>query len=153
MGRWSALYAEKLPAPPRQALSKLPKGGSVSFGSALQGGTDVFVAQPAPPDELAAGLDAHHLAAVAWTDADIASFMARRARLLRWGWAEADAEMLAERLVERDRGADPRVSCTDCGHYRPGRCGNYRRAGLQAPDLSRRVAALLQRCGGFKPGS
>ena len=38
---------------------------------------------------------------LAWTDADIARFLDRRARLMRWGWAEPEAEKLAERLVKR----------------------------------------------------
>lgn len=91
------------------------------------------------------------LSAVAWTDGDIASFTDRRARLLRWGWAEPDAEALAERLVIRDREQDHRVSCTDCRHYRPNRCGNHRRAGLSTSEVWRDLAALLQRCPGFQP--
>ena len=90
------------------------------------------------------------LAAVAWTDADIARFLDRRARLLRWGWPEPEAEKLAERLVIRDRERDDRVSCTDCRHYRPGRCGNHRRAGLLSAEVGRNWVALLQRCPGFK---
>lgn len=91
------------------------------------------------------------LAAVAWTDADIARFLDRRARLLRWGWGEAEAERMAERLVIRDRGGDVRVSCTECKHYRPGRCGNHKAAALQSPEVGRDLAALLQRCAGFQP--
>ena len=91
------------------------------------------------------------LAAVAWTDADIVHFLDRRARLLRWGWPEPDAEKLAERLVIRDRERDDRVSCTDCRHYRPGRCGNHRRAGLNVADVGRDLAAMLQWCPGFQP--
>lgn len=90
------------------------------------------------------------LAAVSWDDGDIARFIERRARLLRWGWTEDEAERLAERLVRRDREADSRVSCTDCGHYRPGRCGNHRRAGLQQPDVGRDLAASVRRCTGFE---
>ncbi len=89
------------------------------------------------------------LAAVACTDADIARFQARRDRLLRWGWAEPEAEALAERLVKRDREADPRVTCAECKHYRPGRCGNHRRAGLWSAEIGRNLAGLLQRCAGF----
>ena len=92
-------------------------------------------------------------AAGAWTDADIAHFADRRARLLRWGWPEADAEKLAERLVKRDREHDDRVSCTDCRHYRPGRCGNHPRAGLTVAEVGRDLAAMLQRCTGFRPFS
>lgn len=89
------------------------------------------------------------LAGVAWSDADIARFLDRRARLLRWGWAEPEAETLAERLTLRDRERDDRVSCTDCRHFKSGRCGNHRRAGLNAPELGRDLAGLLQRCPGF----
>jgi hypothetical protein len=89
------------------------------------------------------------LGAVAWTDADLARFVDRRARLLRWGWAEPEAEALAERLVIRDRGADARVTCAECQHYRPGKCANHQRAGLQTADVGRELAGLLQRCGGF----
>jgi hypothetical protein len=69
---------------------------------------------------------------------------------MRWGWAEADAQTLAERLVKRDRDQDGRVSCTDCRHYRLGRCGNHERAGLTSADVGRDLAALLQRCAGFE---
>ena len=90
------------------------------------------------------------LAAVAWTDADIAAYLGRRARLVRWGWTEANAERLAERLARRDREQDDRVSCTDCRHYRPGRCGNHRQAGLHGSEVGRDLATLLQRCPGFE---
>jgi len=87
---------------------------------------------------------------VAWTNADIAAFIDRRARLMRWGWAEPDAERLAERLVFRDREADPRVSCTDCNHYRPGRCGNHKAALLSSAEIGRDLAGMLQRCPGVE---
>lgn len=88
--------------------------------------------------------------AVSWTDADIERFQSRRDRLMRWGWAEPEAETVAERLVKRDREQDDdRVSCADCRHYRPGRCGNHRHAGLHSPDVGRPLVALLQRCPGF----
>jgi hypothetical protein len=98
-----------------------------------------------------AGAGYTDLAAVAWTDADIARFLDRRTRLMRWGWAESDAENLAERLVTRDRERDDRVSCAECAHYRPGDCGNHRRAVLHSPDLGRDLLATLQRCPGFQP--
>ncbi len=93
--------------------------------------------------------EAIDLAAVAWTGADIAAFIDRRARLLRWGWTEPEAERLADRLVRRDREQDERVSCIDCRHYRPGHCGNRRQAGLNVPDMGRALAMTLQRCQGF----
>jgi hypothetical protein len=83
------------------------------------------------------------------TDGEAARFLDRRARLVRWGWPAPNAEALAERLTRRDREADPRVSCVDCQHFRPGRCGNHRRAGLQMPDAGRDLAGLLQCCPGF----
>ena len=78
----------------------------------------------------------------AWTDADISAFLDRRARLLRWGWPEPEAEKLAERLVSRDRERDDRVICIDCSHFRRGRCGNHKAAGLDAADLGRDLARV-----------
>ena len=100
--------------------------------------------------DVARTLDLPGSAAVAWTDAEIARFTERRARLMRWGWPEAEAEKLADRLLRRDREPDDRVSCIDCTHYWPSRCGNHGHAGLQAPDVGRDLASLLQRCPGFQ---
>ena len=94
-------------------------------------------------------ITADSLAGVAWTDADIDAFTERRARLMRWGWPELEAEALAERLVRRAREHDDRTSCTDCAHFRPGHCGNHRRAGLHGAELGRDLAGLMQRCAGF----
>ena len=91
------------------------------------------------------------LDAAAWTDDNIAAFIDRRARLLRWGGAEVDAERMAERMVQRDREGDDRVSCTECRSFQPGRCGNHRRAGLHTAEVGRDLAAMLQRCPGFTP--
>ena len=82
---------------------------------------------------------------------DPARFEARRARLIRWGWPPDEAQAMAERLARRDLSDDDRVSCAECASYRPGRCGNHRRAGLFGPELGHDLAALLQRCPGFKP--
>ena len=120
------------------------------------GGVGEF--QEAPPAALPAVNELDHarahlldLSAVAWTDGNIAGFIARRARRVRWGWPESDAEALAERLTLRDRSADDeRVNCTDCRHYRPGRCSNHRAARLHSPEVGRDLAALLQRCPGFQ---
>ena len=90
-------------------------------------------------------------AAVAWEDGDIARYQARLARMLRWGWPIAEAEQHADRLVNRDREADERVSCIDCKHYRPRHCGNYRHAGLNVADVGRDLATLLQHCPGHQP--
>jgi hypothetical protein len=74
---------------------------------------------------------------------------ARLARLIRWGWPKAEAQALAERLDRRDREVDGRVSCTDCAHYRPGRCGRHRLAGLHSSEMGRDLAGLLQLCPAF----
>ena len=58
---------------------------------------------------------------------------------------------MADRLVIRDREQDDRRACLECAAYRPGRCGNHQRAGLQAADVGRALAELLQRCPGFQP--
>lgn len=90
------------------------------------------------------------LGSVAWNDKDIARFLELQARLIWWRWAEPDAEYMAERLVRRDREQDDRVSCVECRHFRPGRCGNYRRAGLSTSEVGHDMAGLLQRCAGFQ---
>ncbi len=142
MGRWAARYAEKLAARPQGGTDKADERGVLSvLAVPLEGGANDLQARPGPVD----------LDAVAWSDADTARFHDRRARLLRWGWAEPEAEKLADRLARRDRERDERVSCTDCRHYRPGRCGNHRRAGLSVADVGRDLAAMLQRCAGFDP--
>lgn len=88
-------------------------------------------------------------AASAAATPDEARYLDRRDRLLRWGWPRADAEALAARLARHDRAPGDMVSCIDCRHYRPGRCGNHRRAALHSPEVGRDLAALLQRCPGF----
>ena len=88
----------------------------------------------------------------AWTDGDIARFLDRRARLLRWGWAEAEAEKLAERLAVRDRERDGRRMCLECAHLqRAGgwRCGQWKQAGIGGAALPADLVQLLQRCEGF----
>lgn len=83
------------------------------------------------------------------SDGDALASAARRTRLLRWGWSEADAATLVERLAKRDRDADVRVSCADCRHYRPGRCGNHQAATLCTAEVGRDFAGMLQHCPGF----
>jgi hypothetical protein len=130
LDRLATIGAEKngvtpLPTP----LTKLPKPGSVSFGSAPVGGAEEI---SSPTDD------------------------PRLARLLRWGWPVAEAEALAARLARRDAlaaagDADDRVTCVDCSNYRPGRCARHRAAGLLSPEVGRDLAALAQRCAAHKP--
>jgi hypothetical protein len=62
-----------------------------------------------------------------------------------------DADDLAERLTLRDRDDDKRVMCAECRHYRHGRCGNHRGAGLHSAVVGAELAELRQRCPGFHP--
>ena len=84
-----------------------------------------------------------------WGDAEMATFTARHALMLRARQGNTDAEDLAVLLTLRDRDADDRHLCIECSHYRPGRCGNQKAAGLHSPEVGRDLAALLQRCPGF----
>ena len=90
-----------------------------------------------------------HAHAEPWAEAVIARFQARAAAIQRHGHAEQDAEDLAERLHLRDVEREPMVMCVECSHYRAGRCGNYRAAGLHVPELARGITVMLQRCPGF----
>lgn len=92
--------------------------------------------------------DAAH--AQPWDDATIARFVARVGLMMRRGFDATDADDLAERLHLRDVQGDDRVGCMECQHYRPGRCANHRRAGLNVADVGRDLATLLQRCPGFR---
>ena len=151
MGKWAARLAEKTTAPPYGGTDKTARRGLVSVLAVTpEGGACDFQAAPTPASVAARRVNALDLAAVAWTDGDIDRFLNRRARLLRWGWPESEAENLAERLVNGDRDNDDRVSCIDCQHYRPGRCGNHRRAGLYDADVGRDLAGMMQRCPGYR---
>lgn len=88
-----------------------------------------------------------------WDDATCARFVARVTVFLRRGVAMNDADDMAERLHLRDVDADERVVCLECSHFWPGRCGNPALAGLMGAEIGRDLAALLQRCGGFKERS
>jgi hypothetical protein len=84
-----------------------------------------------------------------WSDSEIAAYLARRDRLLRWRWPVAQAEALAERLTLRDREAEDRHLCIECQHCRPGLiCAAHRAAGV-GRELGRALASLLQRCPAF----
>jgi hypothetical protein len=88
-----------------------------------------------------------------WDDAEIAAFTTRVLLFVRRGIDATDADDLAEHLTLRDRDGDELRLCLECQHYRPGRCGNHRAAGLNSPELGRDLAAMLQRCRGFRTDS
>lgn len=81
--------------------------------------------------------------------------MAERTHLFnRRGLAALEAELLADKLVTRDREADDRRLCLECVHLsRAGgalRCAQWQRAGLGVPGVPAGLALVLQRCDGFK---
>ncbi len=88
-----------------------------------------------------------------WSDDEISTFQARRDRLMRWGRSEAEAEQIAERLLNRDRDGDDRRLCLECRELgQGGRCAAAARGAF--PWASRElqpVQLVLQRCEGFKP--
>lgn len=65
-----------------------------------------------------------------------------RARLIRWAWSQYEAQAAAERQALRDPAGDDLASCTEYASYRPGRCGNHRRAGLFSPEVGCDLAAM-----------
>jgi len=151
VGKWVERLAEKRPAPQQPGTDKTDRRGLLSVLAVRQKGGEPDSQLPLMlatlPNSQLGQLDA---AAVAEVDGDAARFLSRRARLLRWGWPTSEAEALAEQLARRDSSADSRVSCAECRHYRSGRCGNYRSAGLHANEVGLDLAAILQRCPGFE---
>jgi hypothetical protein len=92
------------------------------------------------------------------TGAEIAAFAARLAQITNKGVRYAEAEPLAEKLIQHDRKLDDRNLCLECNHLSGSgpsswRCGNWRRAGVAVrardADLPRDLVQLLQRCSGF----
>lgn len=152
MGRWLELLqanaATPIPRGTDRTDGRVETEPSVGFVSASEGGC---ASNQAAGDGRAVGVDRTLLASVAWSDGDIQRFLEHQARLLGWGWSDADAKAAAERLVLRDRVGDERVSCIECASYRPGRCANYRKAGLVTSKVGQEVSAMLQHCLGFTP--
>ncbi|CAN5533106.1 hypothetical protein BH10PSE16_BH10PSE16_33020 [soil metagenome] len=89
----------------------------------------------------------------AMTGREIDTMAERTALFNRRGLPALEAELLADKLVNRDREADDRRLCLECAHLsRAGglRCAQWQRAGLGAPGIPAGMAVLLQRCDGFK---
>ncbi|MDB5869542.1 MAG: hypothetical protein JWP96_1874 [Polaromonas sp.] len=91
----------------------------------------------------------------AMTSREIDAMAERTALFNRRGLAALDAELLADKLVNRDREGDDRRLCLECLHLSgragAGRCSQWQRAGLGATGIPAGMAVLLQRCDGFKP--
>lgn len=88
------------------------------------------------------------------TGREIDTMAERTALFNRRGLATLEAELLADKLVTRDREADDRRLCLECAHLsRAGgamRCAQWQWAGLGAPGIPAGLHLVLQRCDGFK---
>jgi len=90
----------------------------------------------------------------AMTGKEIDTLIERTALFSRRGLSALDAELLADKLVNRDREGDDRRLCLECAHLnRPAgtlHCAQWQRAGLGAPGVPAGLHLVLQRCNGFK---
>jgi len=89
---------------------------------------------------------------------EVDTFTARLARFTDRGMGLADAERLADALVQRDRAGEDRRACVECTHLHgagPWRCGNWKLAdiAIKAADaqLPGELVTRQQRCPGFAP--
>ena len=89
----------------------------------------------------------------AMNGAELDAITARLARFTDPGLNLADAEALADKLVQRDREADDRRACLECaqleGHARTWGCKAWKRAGARDASLPGDLVRTLQRCDGF----
>ena len=94
----------------------------------------------------------------AMTGREIDTFTARLHHFTRRGLVESDAELLADKLVMRDRETDDRRLCLECAHlagHAAGAwgCKNWQRAGVAIKARDAQLSAALviqpQRCDGF----
>jgi hypothetical protein len=86
---------------------------------------------------------------------EIDTFTARFARFTDRGLDLPGAELLADRLLIRDRERDDRTVCLECSYMQwGGRCGNWDKAGVAVRSRDAQLPTeffhQLQRCDGFK---
>ena len=153
MGKWAARLAEKTAAPLYGGTDKTAKRELLSVLAVSQKGTALEVqAATMLASQQAARLEAIDLSSVAWTGAQISTFVQQRGRMLRWRFAKPDAERLAELLTVRDRESDDRQMCVECKHLEwSGRCAQARAGRLPGSDRQLEpVRTILQRCVEFR---
>ena len=94
----------------------------------------------------------------AMNGSEIETFSARLQKFTAKGLARDEAEMLADKLVLRDRDQDERRVCLECEHFAghgvgSWHCGNWQAAGVamrsRDAQLPADLVVQLQRCGGF----
>lgn len=84
---------------------------------------------------------------------EVEVFMARVFRFTERGVSLDDAEMVADKLVIRDREKDERRYCLECACLRGKEfwhCGNWQRAQVPPGGISRDFVMQFQRCPGFR---
>lgn len=132
-------------------------GGFVGFVAYPQGHIqkiDGAVANPETPAANSPTTDPDRWAwphSSAMNGQELDTLMARQDLFCQRGASAQDAERVADKLVDRDRGEDDRRLCLECRHLRGEstyRCGNARAAGLH-PDLARDMVLTLQHCHGY----
>ena len=93
----------------------------------------------------------------AMTGAEIDRFTGRLALFTAKGLTPNEAEVLADKLLIRDRDGDDRRVCLECAYLSgwAGRrqCRGLQYAGMGGPLASAGQVAMLQRCNGFKAAS
>lgn len=142
------------------------EGGFVGFVAPMLAPVQKFEGDPAAANDPAPTPDTLAIVdpgrwyrpnSTAMTGTKIDLFAARLARFTDKGVIHADAESMADRLVQRDRESDDRRLCLECTHLTgygvtSWRCGNWQRAGvaIRARDsqLPRDLVCQLQRCDG-----
>lgn len=90
----------------------------------------------------------------AMTGREIETMVERTSFFNRRGLPALEAELLADRLVTRDRDGDDRRLCVEClnmsGRSGAFRCAQWELAGLGQAGIPAGLAVQLQRCDGFK---
>lgn len=90
----------------------------------------------------------------AMTGREIDAMVERTSLFTRRGLGALEAELLADKLVTRDREWDDRRLCLECAHLSGGagamRCARWQQAGLGANGVPAGLHLVLQRCNGFK---
>lgn len=94
----------------------------------------------------------------AMNGAEIDTFAVRLQKFTDKGLPRTDGEMLADKLVRRDRDKDERRICLECKHFAGHKAGSWRCCNWQAAGVAMRsrdaqlptdLVVQLQRCGGF----
>lgn len=135
---------ESTPAATLQNQQKSPFAGFVGAGPALSQKTE---------ERDVAWMEALlHSANDAAPPADIS--LARLALFTDRGLSLDDAQALADKLTERDRGPDDRRLCLECQHLsgwvNSRRCSQWRKIGIGSAAIPGELVSILQRCAGFK---